>query len=161
MTASAATPALVAYDGSAAARVAVREAAALFPGRPLLIATVWEAGLATMQPTGVPGELNPAYMTDPSLVIDVDRAVADRALELAGDGARIAREAGATAECTAVADDLDPATTLATIAERTDASVIVVGSRGLSGFSARLHGSTTQKLLRHTQRPVLIVRAED
>jgi nucleotide-binding universal stress UspA family protein len=38
--------------------------------------------------------------------------------------------------------------------------VIVVGSRGYSGLKARLHGSTTQKLLHRTLRPVLIVRTD-
>jgi nucleotide-binding universal stress UspA family protein len=150
--------ALVAYDGSAEARAAVREAAGLFPGRLLLIATVWEPGLATLPLAGSPGEMSGYVPPDPSAVIAVDQAMASHATELADDGVRIAREAGATAEPVAVADELDPATTLASIAETRDAAVIVVGSRGLSGISARLHGSTTQKLLRHTRRPILIVR---
>jgi nucleotide-binding universal stress UspA family protein len=36
---------------------------------------------------------------------------------------------------------------------------MVVGSRGLGGIKARLLGSTSRKLLQHTRRPVLVVRA--
>jgi nucleotide-binding universal stress UspA family protein len=163
MTATAHAPVLVGYDGSAAARAAVREAAALFGGRTLLIATIWEPGLAATQLMGPAVEGGGMYMPpDPSEVVAVDRAMAGHAEELADDGARLAREAGAAAaEPVAVADELDPATTLVSIAETRDAAVILVGSRGLSGLSARLHGSTTRKLLRHAHCPVLIVRVDD
>jgi Universal stress protein family len=39
-------PVLVAYDGSAESRAAVRSAVTLFPGRRLIVVTVWEPGLA-------------------------------------------------------------------------------------------------------------------
>ena len=47
-------PILVAYDGSELAQEAVRQAAALFPGSPAVVITVWEPGLASMamMPTG-------------------------------------------------------------------------------------------------------------
>ena len=41
-------PVLVAYDGSELARAAVRQAAELFAGRPAVLATVWEPGLAAL-----------------------------------------------------------------------------------------------------------------
>jgi hypothetical protein len=41
-----AAPILIAYDGSEVSRAAVRHAAELFAGRPAVLATVWEAGLA-------------------------------------------------------------------------------------------------------------------
>ena len=52
-------PVLLAYDGSAEAQAALREAVALFGQRPLIVASVWEPGLAmaTMMPAaGEPNE---------------------------------------------------------------------------------------------------------
>ena len=42
------TPVLIAYDGSELSRGTVRHAAELFPGRPAVLATVWEPGLAAV-----------------------------------------------------------------------------------------------------------------
>jgi hypothetical protein len=43
-----AAPVLIAYDGSEVSRAAIRRAAELFAGRPAVLATVWEPGLATV-----------------------------------------------------------------------------------------------------------------
>ena len=43
-----AAPVLIAYDGSEVSRAAVRHAAELFAGRPAVLATVWEPGLAAI-----------------------------------------------------------------------------------------------------------------
>lgn len=160
MTATISAPALVAFDGSPEARAAVKEAAVLFAERPLLVVTVWDAGLAAMSLPVTQGEVSATYMPpDPAAVVAVDKAMAHHAETTAEDGAREAREAGATAvEPIAVADQLDAADALLSIAEERGAAVIVVGSRGYHGLKARLHGSTTQKLLHRTVRPVLIVR---
>lgn len=162
MTGPAPAPALVAFDGSPEGRAAVKQAAVLFGGRPLLVVTVWDAGLAAMSLPITQGEVSATYMPpDPAAVVAVDRAVASHATTTAEDGARLAREAGAPdVEPIAVADELDAAEALLTIAEARGAAVIVVGSRGYSGLKARLHGSTTQKLLHRTLRPVLIVRTD-
>jgi nucleotide-binding universal stress UspA family protein len=154
-------PGLVAYDGSPEARAAVLEAAQLLRGRPLLIATIWEAGLAAAPYMGMPGDFSSAYTAyDPAESIAVDKATSERAQHLAEEGAELARGAGAAAEPVAVADELDPAESLIAIAEERDAAVIVVGSRGLAGLKARVHGSTTQKLMHRTRRPVLVVRTD-
>ena len=47
-----AAPVLIGYDGSEVARAAVRHAAELFAGRPAVLATVWEPGLAAI-PVGL------------------------------------------------------------------------------------------------------------
>ena len=163
-------PAVVAYDGSAEAQAAVREAVALLGHRPLVVATVWEAGLAAMTMAPAPGELGMTNLPDPEEVAAVrervqdaavDRAVSDRATAVAEDGARLARELGATVEAVSVPESVDAAETLASIAEERDASAIVVGSRGLGAIKARVLGSTSRKLLHHTRLPVLVVRAPE
>ena len=49
-----AAPVLIAYDGSDVSRAAVRHAAELFAGRPAVLATVWEPGMAAGR-GGTPG----------------------------------------------------------------------------------------------------------
>jgi nucleotide-binding universal stress UspA family protein len=154
-------PVVVAYDGSAEAQAAVRQAVALFGHRPLVVATVWEAGLAAMTLTPAPGELGMTNLPDPEEVAAVDRAVSDHASAVAEDGARLARELGATVEAVSVPESVDAAETLASIAEERDASAIVVGSRGLGAIKARVLGSTSRKLLHHARLPVLVVRAPE
>jgi nucleotide-binding universal stress UspA family protein len=150
-------PAVVAFDGSDAAGAAVRAAATLFAGRRLLIVSVWEPGLAfAMAP--MPDVSGVAYMApSPDQVASIDRAQRDHADDVAEAGARLAREAGATAEAVAVSDELAVAETIIGVAEQRDACALVVGSRGLGGVKA-MFGSTSRSLLHQTERPVLVVR---
>jgi len=50
-------PVLIAYDASAEAHAALREAVALFGHRPLVVVSVWEPGLAAMTMAPPPGEV--------------------------------------------------------------------------------------------------------
>jgi nucleotide-binding universal stress UspA family protein len=152
-------PVLVAYDASPEAEAALREAVALFGHRPLIVVSVWEPGLAAMTMAPPPGEIGMGYMPDPTDVAAVDRAQSDHATSAAEAGAGVARGLGATVEALAVPDSVDVAETLASIAEERNAAAMVVGSRGLGAIKARLLGSTSRKLLAHTHRPVLVVRA--
>jgi nucleotide-binding universal stress UspA family protein len=151
-------PVLLAYDASAEAQAALREAVALFGNRPLIVASVWEPGLAAMTMAPPAGELGMGYLPDPGQVAAVDRVESDHAASLAEAGARIARELGATAEALSIPDSADVAKTLIEIAEERDVRAIVVGSRGLGGIKARVLGSTSRKLLHDAHRPVLVVR---
>jgi nucleotide-binding universal stress UspA family protein len=159
MTAPDTRPAVVAYDGSPEAQAAVRQAAMLLGHRTLIVVTVWEAGLAAMTVTPAAGEMGMTNLPDPVEAAAVDRAVSAHAAVVAEDGARLARELGATVEAVSVPESVDAAETLASIADERDASAIVVGSRGLGAIKARVLGSTSRKLLHHTRLPVLVVRA--
>jgi nucleotide-binding universal stress UspA family protein len=161
MTAADVRPVIVAYDGSPEAQNALREAVALFGQRPLIVASVWEPGLAmvTMMPPA--GEPSMGYMPDPNEVAEIDRAQSGHAEDVADAGARLARELGATAEPLSVPDAVNVAGTLIEIAEERDARAIVVGSRGLGGIKARVLGSTSRELLHDTHRPVLVVRTPE
>jgi nucleotide-binding universal stress UspA family protein len=154
-----ARPVVVAYDGSAESQAAVRAAAGLFATRRLVIACVWEPGLAiaiasASDPTGI-GFVPPSGEE----MAAVDRAQKDHAVEVADDGVRLAQESGATAEAYPVADEVDVAKTVADLAARMDAGAIVVGSRGLGAVRSKLLGSTSAALLHHASTPVLVVRA--
>ena len=161
MTAPDVRPVVLAYDGSAEADAALREAVALFGQRRLIVASVWEPGLAmvTMMPPA--GEPTMGYLPDPGEVAAIDRVQSGHADDVAEAGARLARELGATAEALSVPDAANVAETLIAIAEERDARAIVVGSRGLGGIKARVLGSTSRKLLHDTHRPVLVVRTPE
>ena len=161
MTPADVRPVVLAYDGSAEAEAALREAVALFGQRPLIVVSVWEPGLimATMMPAA--GEPSMGYIPDPDEVAAIDRAQSGHAGDVSEAGARLARELGATAEALSVPDSVNIAGTLIAIAEEHDARAIVVGSRGLGGIKARVLGSTSRKLLHDTHRPVLVVRTPE
>jgi nucleotide-binding universal stress UspA family protein len=154
-------PVVVAYDGSAEAQAAVREAAALFPHRSFVVVSVWEPGLAAMAMAPGLDQVGATYRLDPVEAAALDRAEREHASHVAEAGAELARGLGATAEALAVADVTAVAETLASIADQHDACAIVVGSRGLGRIKARLLGSTSQGLINHTRRPVLVVRAPE
>jgi nucleotide-binding universal stress UspA family protein len=134
-----AQPVVVAFDGSGPARAAVDAAVRLFPGRPLLIASVWEPAAAG------------------SLVAQARR---DYAATIANEGLGMVRAAGAGAGAEAVPmpDSENVAETLLELAERADAAALVVGSRGHRAVRSSLFGSTSTRLLHESRRPVVVVR---
>jgi len=153
-----AAPVPIAYDGSEVSRAAVRHAAELFAGRPAVLATVWEAGLAAT-PIGPPDTIGMgALPRDPRTIEALDRLQRERASTVAADGAELARSVGLVAEAQAVPDEVDVADTLIDIARERGAAVIVVGSHGISGLRTRLLGSVSRTLIQHCDRPVLVIR---
>jgi nucleotide-binding universal stress UspA family protein len=151
-------PVLIGYDGSEVARAAVRHAAELFAGRPAVLATVWEPGLAAI-PVGLPNTIGVGNLPlDVETVEAVDRGQREHASTVAGDGAEFARSLGLVAEPQAVPDEVDVAKTLLGIARERGAAVVVVGSHGISGLRPRLLGSVSRKVVEHCDRPVLVIR---
>jgi nucleotide-binding universal stress UspA family protein len=151
-TSSADGPVLLCYDGSEDARHAIRRAGALFPGRRALVATL-------RQPTAVPSSLGFAGEAAGMVnLVELDRAGAEDGGRLAGEGVRIARDAGLIAEPLALEAAGPVWKTIVDIADREDAATIVMGSRGLAGLKAMLLGSVSSAVLHHADRPTLIVR---
>jgi nucleotide-binding universal stress UspA family protein len=153
-----AAPILIAYDGSDTARRAVHEAAELFGSRRALVVTVWESGLAyevgamTTDPTGLGPE-----PVDPAAAQEVDDASKGHADRVAEEGAALAKSLGLQAEALALADVGNVADAIVELARTRDVAAIVVGSRGLTGLRARLEGSTSNAVLKHSPCPVLTV----
>ena len=151
-------PILVAYDGSELAQEAVRQAATLFPGSPVVVVTVWEPGLASlaMMPTGFDTTFPTRF--DPELAAELDHAAEDRAALVAEQGAELGRSLGLAAEAHAIADEAKIGITIAEVAEQRSAAAVVIGSHGISGLRSHLLGSTSREILGRCTRPVVVVR---
>ncbi|MFC4406958.1 universal stress protein [Haloarchaeobius iranensis] len=83
----------------------------------------------------------------------------DDAQRVLADVEAIGEEAGVTVESRVVTGR--PARSVVSLADEVDAGAIVVGRHGHSGFRERLLGSTTERVLRNTDRHVLTVPAGD
>ena len=141
---------LYCFDGSEGAMRALERAATLFPGHPSLVVCVWQSVWDTvMAPplAGLPGDT----------VEQIDHATAERSRELAHEGVRLVP--GAEPRMTKERGSVWR--TILEVAESVDASVIVVGSRGLGGLQSMILGSVSHALVNHSPRPVLVIPSED
>jgi nucleotide-binding universal stress UspA family protein len=157
----AAAPVLIGYDGSDAARRAVRGAAALFGSRPALVVTAWDPSLPYEAAAMSPGvQAMPSPIDVEVAEVSEDR-LRDQAHRTSDDGAELAKSLGLQAEALVVADERgNVAAAIVELARERDVAAIVVGSRGLSGLRARLEGSTSSAVLKHSSCPVLVVHED-
>ena len=144
-------PVVLCFDGSQDARFALQTAAGLFPDRRAVVLTVWQP-LSSLQ-SGMLGE--PLAMMNP---IEVDREAAAEGERIADEGARLARAAGLDAAAFPVKASGPIWQMIVQAAANFNASVIVLGSRGLAGFRAMVFGSVSGAVIHHADRPTLIAR---
>ena len=144
---------LVPTDGSELANKAVAEGAKLANtlGSRLTFLTVL-----------VPLHILPDYGTDSSTTNDRARREGMNFLDVDGKKAldpalSIANSAGVVADVLRVENSY-PYEAIVETAKSKGADLIVMASHGRSGVKAALLGSVTQKVLSHTQLPVLVVR---
>jgi nucleotide-binding universal stress UspA family protein len=150
-TATADGPLLLCYDGSDDAKHAIQRAAELFHGRHALVVTVWQPIVL-----GGLGWAAASAGSTPSFV-ELDRATAELAGRVAGEGARIADETGLEAEpvvCEAVGPVWE---TIVETADQHHAATIVMGSRGLTGLRSMLLGSVSSAVVHLADRPTLVI----
>src|SRR5207248_834647 len=88
---------------------------------------------------------------------EIDHASSAAAKGKAEEGAALARSRGLKASHRAVARRDSIADTLLAEADRSNATGLVVGSRGLGGLSSLLMGSVSHDLLQHADCPVVII----
>jgi nucleotide-binding universal stress UspA family protein len=145
-------PLLLCYDGSEDAKHAIEHAGRLLGGRDALVVTVW-------QPTPALGSSASAGATDGTFdFVELDRAAADLGERVARDGVRIAQQAGLHAKPVAVEATGPVWKTIVEIADRHDAAIIAMGSRGLTGLRPMFQENVSTAIVHHADRPTLIIR---
>jgi nucleotide-binding universal stress UspA family protein len=134
---------LVAYDGSEGARNALRWAAQLGPASGAHSVTVISVAptLEATEPI--------ADAVDPSSDMATHR-------EQLADAKKLLTKAGV--EAATVLKAGNPTEEILDLADAGDFDLIVVGSRGLGGARRFLMGSVSDRVVRHSSKPVLVVR---
>jgi nucleotide-binding universal stress UspA family protein len=136
---------VIGTDGSPSAEAAVRRGAEVARGSGARV------HLVTVYPD-IPSYRETIRSSAKAEAIDL-REVADGVL------ARAARELEAEGvEVETHAREGDPADVIIQVAEETDAELIVVGSRGLTGLQRFLLGSVSSKLSQHAPTSLMVVR---
>lgn len=146
---------LLGYDGSATAGSAIEAAAELFPGAHAWIAHLWTPPFAS-EPLRRRLWHGSASLDD--FVAAIEREGAAESARLAATGVVLARAAGWEAEPVTQRSYGGEGLEFGTLAQKLDADVVVVGSRGLEGARALL-GSVSDLVVHYTHRPVLVVPA--
>jgi nucleotide-binding universal stress UspA family protein len=141
-------PLLICYDASESSIDALEYAAALLPGAPALVVTLWEPTIEeALAPAARPPVADPAEA----------EAVPQRAAaQIAADGARRASSAGLRAEPLAVEATGPLWEPVELVAEKHDALVVVCGTNR-TGLRSALPGSLSHALVSHLSRPVMVV----
>jgi nucleotide-binding universal stress UspA family protein len=139
---------IVGIDGSDGSRAALRWAArtAAAGGNRLRAVGAWQYPGRAAIPGGTPPLLDPEGMDEQTC--DMVRAV-------------VREELGATAEQVDVEAGRGPAASvLLALVAASRAEMLVLGARGLGGFSGLLLGSVSQECVEHSPAPVVILRSD-
>ncbi|QFG21990.1 universal stress protein [Actinomadura sp. WMMB 499] len=145
---------LIAFDGSDDSRAAVEYAARHLRPEPAVILSVWEPLLSQISWAPIAAAAPTVMQTGGRTEFEEQR----QAELLATKGAEFAAAAGLP-DVTPRAERSGGPTwaAIVDVATEIDASLVVTGSRGLSGARSVLLGSTSTRVLHHVNRPVLIV----
>lgn len=145
---------LIAYDGSDAARSAIRAVGGLFRRADALVVVAYERPMSAQRALQAGATRNEAFER---CIAELAREVIERAEATAEEGTELAAEVGLSAESVIVATEGGVWPEILTTARERNSDVIVCGTRGRGGVARALLGSTSSSILRHADRPVLIV----
>jgi nucleotide-binding universal stress UspA family protein len=148
-------PCVVSFDGSGAARDAIRVAAALLGHVPALVVHVWLPPSALMFQGR---RLVPTHPMAPAAE-EFDASARETAEAVLAEGVELAAESGFDAEPALLTSHHGIWPPIAELAEERQARAVVVGSRGLSSLRSAVLGSVAHGIANHCRRPVLIVPA--
>jgi nucleotide-binding universal stress UspA family protein len=154
-------PIVIGFDGSPASEQAIRETGDLLHGHAALVVVVWYRGLGFEVATVPPGPIGlEPPIVDIHQAAQIDEAMFERAQRLTQRGAQLAADAGLKPEALAAADELHTpvAETLLRVARDRDAEAVAVGAHNKGRIGEVLLGSTARDVVRHADRPVLVVR---
>lgn len=148
---SAGGPALLCFDGSEGANRAVAAASGLLRSRDAIALHLWEPWAARAH-----GQVPGVDAVVAGMAHELDEIAERQSSRIAADGADLATEAGFRARPLSVRCERSLWSEALDVAAGQHASVIVLGSRGLSGIGAML-GSVSHGVVHHARRPVLVV----
>ena len=147
-------PIVVCFDGSDESRHALWETARLFPGARVKVVHIWHSIQSSAafrySAAGITGALNEA-------MDELEASGREAATQLAGEGARLANEAGLSAEAVVERATEHVWSPVVELLDREQASLAVVGSRRLGAIRAGVLGGFSSGLVNHSHRPVLVV----
>jgi nucleotide-binding universal stress UspA family protein len=146
--------ALLCFDGSDDAAVAIAKAGELLAPREAVVLTVWEP-LAVWEPYDPATIINAPLQKLASHALGLDEITRDLAQEKMERGVALATEAGFRAQGRVVEGKAWRA--ICDLAAELDAEPIVVGARGLGRVESMLLGSVSSAVVLHAKRPVLVV----
>nr|BFE60241.1 universal stress protein [Dactylosporangium thailandense] len=144
---------ILGYDGSPAATAAIEAGARLFPQAYAWVAHLWTPPFGS---TSLRERLWAGAEHVDEFVEAVEREGRREADRMAAVGVTLAAAAGWTAEPLVVSSYGGEGLRFAELAERVDADLALVGSRGLGGTRAVL-GSVSDMVVHYASRPVLVV----
>ena len=150
-TQAGAGPLTLCFDDSENSRSAITQAGRLAAGHQAVVLHVWQSW-AARSPSYVPlmsGDVR-------GMAHDLDQVAGGRSSELAAAGVAFARGAGFSARPLSACCDRAVWHAVVEVAAGEDASLVVLGSRGMTGPAAAL-GSVSHGVLHHAGRPVLVV----
>lgn len=143
---------LIAYDGSPNSKYAIESVSKLFPGS----AAVVFYARQPMEGFAAHLQGHPALEKLDAL----DRAALDASEVIAAEGAELARAKGLEAESLVSSAVVTASEAILDAADRLDADIIVIGSRGLRGVRATVLGSTSANVLHHATLPTLVIPSD-
>jgi nucleotide-binding universal stress UspA family protein len=138
-------PILFCFDGSTEARHAIVYAATVIPSRWACVLSVGPLAAAA-----------DAYAAGGSGAVWFDRGLHEAVLRQAREGTELARRAGFDAVARGELG-VEVWRTVVEVADDLDASLIVLGTRGVHGVQELIEGSVSHQVVRHAGRAVLVV----
>ena len=144
---------LICYDGSKDSRAAIERAAELFRSQPATILTVWQPFLEVAARSTVGFGLVPSIPD----ADEIDEASQKASEQTAGEGVKLAQALGLKAGPRVTAQVSTTGRAILKEADDVGASVIVMGTRGLTGVKSLLLGSVSHEVVEHADRTVAIV----
>jgi nucleotide-binding universal stress UspA family protein len=142
-------PVLFCYDGSEGSKTALGAVIELIKPGDAVVLVVWMPAAVQLARAG-------SFVVAVPNEGEIDQQEADRARQIAEEGAAGARERGYNASARIAEANESVARTIDEIAQEIDAGLIVCGQRGRGVIGSALLGSVSHALASHTKRPVLI-----
>jgi nucleotide-binding universal stress UspA family protein len=144
---------ILAYDGSDTAAHAITTAHGLLGDVPATVVHVWDppANFLPADPFGMLQSFSPTQ------VAELESLILERANSVLAQGVTLARHSGFAVEGRIERTSESPWRAILDAADELDASLIVVGARGLSAVESMLLGGVSHSVVHHAKRPVLVI----